>query len=125
MSYPVNPWIRTFGLASTSALQLVCLPHAGGAASYFGPMAREFAPHVEVLAIQYPGRQDRYRERLIDSIEELADHVVDALVPHLYRPTSLFGHSMGAAVAFEVATRLEARGHQVSALFVSGCGAPR
>jgi pyochelin biosynthesis protein PchC len=124
VSYPVNPWIRSFGFASAAPLQLVCFPHAGGTASYYRPMAKALAPYVEVLAIQYPGRLERYRESLVDNVDELADHVVGSLLPHLHRPTSLFGHSLGAAVAFEVAVRLEARGHQLRALFVSGRGTP-
>jgi surfactin synthase thioesterase subunit len=124
VSNPADAWIRTLPPASAAPDQLVCFPHAGGAASYYGPMAKALGPDVAVLAIQYPGRLDRYHEPPIGSIEEIADQVADALASHLDRPTSLYGHSMGAAVAFEVALRLQAGGHGLGALFVSGRGAP-
>jgi pyochelin biosynthesis protein PchC len=39
-------------------------------------------------------------------------------------PLALFGHDLGGRVAYEVATRLVARGVPVERLFVSGCPAP-
>ncbi|MFJ9419084.1 thioesterase II family protein [Streptomyces sp. NPDC101227] len=50
-------------------------PYAGGSASYYHPLAQSptLLPDTEVLAVQYPGRQDRRSERLIDDIPELAD----------------------------------------------------
>lgn len=124
MLHPVNPWIRGFGPTPSAPEQLICFPHAGGTAAHFRPMARALAPTVETFAVQYPGRQDRYQEPLIGTIAELADGATEALLPHLHRPTSLFGHSMGAVVAYEVAIRLEARGHDVRTLFVSGQATP-
>ncbi|WP_460400112.1 thioesterase II family protein [Actinophytocola sediminis] len=102
----------------------MCFPHAGGSATYFFPVSRSLAPDIEVLAIQYPGRQDRRTEPLIDSIDELADQVTEQLRPWLDRPTAFFGHSMGATLGFEVARRLEREGGGITALFASGRSAP-
>jgi surfactin synthase thioesterase subunit len=80
---------------------------------------------VEVLAVQYPGRQERHKEPLIDSLPELADQVSTALGPFADRPLVFFGHSMGATLAFEVAQRLAQRSeNQPRRLFVSGRRAP-
>lgn len=83
-------------------------------------------PEVELLSTQYPGRQDRRWEPPARSVEELADCVATALVNGLGdTPVALFGHSMGAAVAFETARRLEAGpGAAPVALFASGRRAP-
>jgi surfactin synthase thioesterase subunit len=121
---PLNPWIRSFGLAPTAPVQLLCFPHAGGVAGFYGPLAAALAPEVDVLAVQYPGRQDRFQERLVDSVTELADGIAEAARPLLHRPTAFFGHSMGAAVAYEVALRLEAGAHTLRTLFVSGQRTP-
>jgi pyochelin biosynthesis protein PchC len=117
-------WIRRFVPAPQAPTRLVCLPHAGGAASYFLPVAKALAPSVDVLAVQYPGRQDRRDDPFATTVEEMAGHVVQALQPWLDRPLTLFGHSMGASVAYEVAHRLESAGVEPAALFVSGRRAP-
>ncbi|MET9453260.1 alpha/beta fold hydrolase [Streptomyces cinerochromogenes] len=117
-------WIRRFHPAPQARVRLACLPHAGGSASFFFGTSRALSPAVEVLAVQYPGRMDRYAEPLIDSMSRLADQVTDALLPFTDRPLALFGHSMGASLAFEVARRLERRGAAPLALVVSGRPAP-
>ncbi|ONM46028.1 thioesterase II family protein [Nocardia donostiensis] len=121
---PTSDWVRRYHPRPDPAARLVCLPHAGGAATYFHPVSRMIGPTHEVLAIQYPGRQERRLEPCVDSVTELADLVAAELKPWLNRPLYLFGHSMGASVAFEVARRLEADGTAPAALFVSGRRAP-
>jgi surfactin synthase thioesterase subunit len=103
-------WIRSFQPVRPGAVRLICLPHAGGSASFYLPLAEALAPAVGVLAVQYPGRQDRRRETSIATIEELADQVHEVLRPIAGEPLALFGHSMGAVVAFEVARRLRRAG---------------
>ncbi|SDH51459.1 Surfactin synthase thioesterase subunit [Actinokineospora alba] len=117
-------WVRGFHPAPAAAHRLVCLPHAGGAASYYFPLSKALSPDVDVLAVQYPGRQDRAAEPLVDSVHELADRLADVIAPRVDRPLSLFGHSMGAAVAFELASRLQERGITAHRLFASGRRAP-
>lgn len=119
-----NPWIRRFHPAPEADRTLVCFPHAGGSASSCLSVSTALSPAVDVLAVQYPGRQDRLDETCIDSITELADAVTAQLGPWADRPLMLFGHSMGATVAFEVALRLEREGVVPLAVFVSGRGAP-
>ncbi|MEC3976073.1 thioesterase II family protein [Amycolatopsis sp. H20-H5] len=117
-------WIRSYHPAPEAAITLLCFPHAGGSASYFHPVSAALSPRVEVLATQYPGRQDRGSEPLIDDLTVLADRLVDLVAARAGKPLALFGHSMGASLAFEVARRLERRGVTPSALFVSGRRAP-
>ena len=106
-------------------VRLVCFPHAGGSASYYFPLSAAMPPWVEVLAVQYAGRQDRRKEPPIVDIGELADRVAGALRPLSDRRLALFGHSMGAVVAYEVARRLDGDLHvEVEMLFASGRRAP-
>ncbi|MGH3722155.1 MAG: thioesterase II family protein [Pseudonocardiaceae bacterium] len=123
-----NLWLRRFHRTPTRSPgdpRLVCLPHAGGSASSFLSFSRSLAAVLEVVAVQYPGRQERRREPCFGSIAELADQVFRVLKPLTDRPLALFGHSMGAIAAFEVARRLEdAAGVSLVALFVSGRRAP-
>ncbi|QRP48185.1 thioesterase II family protein [Amycolatopsis sp. FDAARGOS 1241] len=117
-------WIRRYHPADDARARLVCLPHAGGAASFFHPFSKELCGDADVLAVQYPGRQDRFAEPPFTRIPELADAITQALLPWLDVPVVLFGHSMGATVAFEVGLRLEARGSRPHAVVVSARRAP-
>ncbi|MGW5719452.1 thioesterase II family protein [Amycolatopsis sp. NPDC003865] len=117
-------WLRRYHDADAGAVRLFCLPHAGGSASFYFPMSAGLGRSVEVLAVQYPGRQDRRLEPGIDSLPVLADRLAEVLAGRTERPFALFGHSMGATLAFEVAARLERTGVTPLHLFASGRRAP-
>jgi pyochelin biosynthetic protein PchC len=120
-----KPWIRRFHDSPESEIRLVCFPHAGGAATYYFPYSEALSPDIEVLAVQYPGRQDRRAEPLIDDLGALADLSFAGLADWTDKPFAFFGHSMGALIAYEVAQRFERRPGPVPVhLFVSGRRAP-
>ncbi|WP_327585128.1 alpha/beta fold hydrolase [Nonomuraea sp. NBC_00507] len=124
MSTETGIWVRRFQPAPAPRTRLICFPHAGGSASYFHPVAKELSPRLDVLAVQYPGRQERRHEPCIEDIGVLADHVAEELLPLADQPMAFFGHSMGAVVAFEAARRLMARDVSPLVLFASGRRAP-
>jgi len=99
-------WVTTFTPSPHSEVRLVCFPHAGGSASFFFPVARALAPRIEVLAVQYPGRQMRRIEPGIQDIGQFAEQIFAALRGLDDKPLALFGHSMGAVLAYEVALRM-------------------
>lgn len=76
--------------------------------------------------MQYPGRQDRFGETCATAADEIVDAVLRALEPDRDdpRPLALFGHSMGAVLAFETARRMEDEGRQPAAMFVSARQGP-
>ncbi|GAA1501329.1 alpha/beta fold hydrolase [Kitasatospora kazusensis] len=118
-------WVRRFHPSPEAELRLVLFPHAGGSASYYFPFSQALAPDIEVLSLQYPGRQDRRGEECITSISELADRVYAELQPWTDGPFAFFGHSMGSILACEVAQRFQRRrGQEPLRLFASGYPAP-
>ncbi|MEU1007577.1 alpha/beta fold hydrolase [Streptomyces sp. NPDC005890] len=117
-------WLRSFHQPTPGAPRLLCLPHAGGSASFYFPFSKGLSPAVDVLAVQYPGRQDRLPEPPVDSVQELAQGVFRALDERDDTPLALFGHSMGAMVGFELARLLEDAGRPPAVFFVSGRRGP-
>ncbi|MFJ4948511.1 thioesterase II family protein [Streptomyces sp. NPDC088760] len=118
-------WFRRFGTEESRAVRLICFPHAGGSAASYVPLLRCLSPRLDALAVQYPGRQDRRREQPAEDVAGLARQIAAALRPATDRPYALFGHSMGALVAFETAQVLRASGAPAPLrLFLSGRGAP-
>ncbi|WP_030266746.1 thioesterase II family protein [Streptomyces violens] len=119
-------WIRTFHRSAAPARRLLCFPYAGGSASYYFPLSAVLCPAVQVLGVQYPGRQDRAAEPAIEDLGVLADRIAEAVAGDIEgaRPV-LFGHSMGALLAFETARRLEEKyAAPPAGLIVSGMVPP-
>lgn len=120
-----NPWLFVPVPRPGARVRLFCFSHAGGGASAYKMWPADVPDDVEVCAVQLPGREGRLREAPFTQIPALVGSVVAALKTHLDRPFALFGHSMGAIVAFEVATALMAANEVPPIrLFVSGRRAP-
>jgi medium-chain acyl-[acyl-carrier-protein] hydrolase len=82
-------------------------------------------PEIEVLPVELPGRANRFHEPPLRSVDAIIAQASRALVPWFDRPLALFGHSMGAILAFELARWLQRGGVQEPCwLFVSGRRAP-
>ncbi|MEW2417999.1 alpha/beta fold hydrolase [Streptomyces sp. NPDC046866] len=119
-------WLKRFSAGAPATSRIVCLPHAGGGASAYHGWARHLPADTELLAVQYPGRQDRFAEPCIESMAELADAVAALLAGLTELPTVVFGHSMGALVAYESVLRLARTAPRAlpAHLFVSAAAAP-
>ncbi|HEY0696446.1 MAG TPA: alpha/beta fold hydrolase [Micromonospora sp.] len=106
---------------------LFCLPYAGGSAQrIYGKWGRQLPDHIEVVPVEPPGRGSRIMESPLTSVEAITNDLIDRVVKRIDRPYAIFGHSLGALVAFELARRLEyGQGRPVSHLFVSGHAAPQ
>jgi surfactin synthase thioesterase subunit len=108
------------------SVSLLCLPFAGAGATFYSPWRKLAPPELSVHPLQLPGREWRISETPRSDLHELADLLASEVASEFPRTAALalFGHSLGAVLAYELARRLLASGRGLAGLFVSGSPAP-
>jgi medium-chain acyl-[acyl-carrier-protein] hydrolase len=105
---------------------LFCFPYAGGSAVIFNSWRKYLAPSIEIRPVELRGRGRRISEKMYDDTTEMIDDVFHVIKNTAGQSTyALFGHSLGALIAYELAQRI--RKEQLPPakhLFFSGRGAP-
>lgn len=120
---PTTSWfLRSRVPASSGEVTTVVFPHAAASPSLFRGWLSPGCRGVDAWVAALPGRGARLDELPITSFEPLVEALLAELAPTLPRRYALFGHSLGAYLAFEVARRLP---REPVALFVSGAAPPQ
>ncbi len=118
-------WVLRPKLRPDARWRLFCLPYAGGGASVFHHWPASLPSSIEVCSVQLPGRENRFGEAPYRDSSTLARDLRATVLPFLERPFAVFGHSMGALVAFEFVRQLTAAGGPTpTVLFVSASRPP-
>ena len=89
------------------ALRIIGFHHAGGSAAVYYPLARELLTDWDLVLLDLPGRGKRHAEPLRQSLPELVELIAGEVRPWTDVPYAIFGHSLGAVIAIEVARALE------------------
>lgn len=118
---PSPNWLPSLTARSDVRVRLFCLPHAGSGAAAFYRWKRLVASAIEVVPVFLPGRETRLAEPLPSEVKEVVEALTHALEGSVDFPYALFGHSMGALLAYEWARRIHAVGlPSPVCLFLSG-----
>ena len=122
-SLVVKPWVKRYPVDGGPAT--LVFPHAGGAALAYRSLGTALAKAgSDAYVMQYPQRGERLSHPAPASVGDLARDLFDAGDWAALGPIRLFGHCMGAVVAFEFARVAEREGVEVDALWVSASEAP-
>ncbi|MBO0512041.1 thioesterase II family protein [Streptomyces beijiangensis] len=105
---------------------LLCVPFAGAGPSFFHPWRELAGDRWRVVPVELPGRERRFLETPYRNVVEAARKEADSIAAELGEGTRtvLFGHSLGAVLAYELVPLLSARGVRVERLIVSGSPGP-
>ncbi|MEV3873161.1 alpha/beta fold hydrolase [Streptomyces sp. NPDC049906] len=90
----------------TEPVRLLCFPYAGGNARHYVRWRPPLGPDVEVHPVQLPGHGERIGEPARHRLDEVLADVRGRVAGLVDRPIALFGHSLGALLAFECARML-------------------
>lgn len=123
--YRPEKWIHRYTGSDTSKIKLICFHYAGGNASWYDSWCEKNDGFFEIYPVQLPMRSERIDESMPDTMEELAEEFIRECIPLFKEPFVLFGHSMGAQLAYETACQLKVNyGISPLLLVISACGAP-
>jgi medium-chain acyl-[acyl-carrier-protein] hydrolase len=121
-----TPWLAYYKPNPQAEMRLFCFPYAGGSAAIFRAWVDQLPKNLEICPIQLPGRGTRLSDQTFTRLMPMVEAMAPALRPYCDRPFAFFGHSMGAAIAFELARHLRQRYLcEPVHLFVSGRSAPQ
>lgn len=105
--------------------RLICLPYAGGSRQVFAPWQSALQRRIELVTPELPGRGHRIMEPPLNRLADVVDWLMVELGDHLTGDFSLWGHSMGALLAYELSHAVKRRtGQQPRHLFVTGALPP-
>jgi len=118
-------WLIPIGAGSQPKVNLFCFPYAGAGASVFRLWSKWLDESIRGFAIQPPGRESRFLEAPLTDLAAYSNQAAKAILTQAgNEPVVLFGHSLGAAAAFETARCLAQLNKNITALVVSGRQAP-
>lgn len=132
VTYPAGPlsnrWFSVPARCAAPKFRMVCFPYAGAGASVYFTWAKHLAARgIELWNVQYPGRESRISDPPVRVFSALVEQVTNALLSLEVTdsPFTLFGHSLGAILAYEVASQLARQKRRLPAgLLLSGRNAP-
>lgn len=122
----LSAWFARPQISANSKIRLFCFPYAGSGAHLFSGWLKFMPPEIEICAAQMPGRGIRIDEPPFKDVDDVVPVFAAEILKLADKPFALFGHSLGAVIAFETARYLKKTADLSPVhLFVSGRIAPQ
>src|SRR5262245_57467554 len=86
-----------------ASMSLLCIPFAGAGAGAFRNWGRQLPDFIEAYAVQLPGREDTLNMPPLTDWRRMQDSVFESVARLPSLPVAIFGHSLGAVLALELA----------------------
>ena len=107
-------------------MKFIFIPFAGGSQySYHQFMQSAHKFNIRIMAVEYPGRGGRFREPLLEDVNEMVEDIFRQVKDHIHGPYCIYGHSLGAIAGYLLTHKIIAMGLRKPVhLFFSGCAGP-
>ncbi|MCE7996914.1 MAG: thioesterase [Roseivirga sp.] len=93
--------------SKSSPIKLFCFPYAGGSAMVYHSWKMGLGTEIELRPIELAGRGRRINEAPYKDLREAVEDVFAMIQKETQQsPYILFGHSMGAMIAYELAQKI-------------------
>ncbi len=102
----MSHWLSKWTDSSAPRVRVICFASAGSGSAPYQAWSQSAPSGVEVRAVQLPGRESRRGEHFVTDFPHFVGEVAAAVQTLSDVPLALWGHSMGAIGAFEVARQL-------------------
>ncbi|MFJ2367208.1 thioesterase II family protein [Pseudomonas sp. NPDC087697] len=120
-----TPWLTVINAGQATDVRLICFCEAGADPEQFRSWTQVLSEHIELLAFRLPGHGNPQNQTRYEQWPPLLVDAFAALQPYLSEPHALFGHGLGAILAYELAKLSEIRcPGQTRHLFISGYPSP-
>lgn len=106
--------------------KIIAIPFAGGNRFSFKGLEKYVPQNLDWITLESPGRGNRFVEKLLEDIDEIAEDLLNQLIPHIQNSGyMIFGHSLGTLVGYEITKKIIERNLNLpDCLFFTGRGAP-
>jgi medium-chain acyl-[acyl-carrier-protein] hydrolase len=120
----MSSWFVTYGRATNPTHKVICFHPAGGSASQFRTWSEHFSNEISIIALQLPGREDRFNEEKITEFSSIIPILLKEIKPHLTLPYVIVGHSLGALIGFELIRNLQIQRYPLPKILVVAAKEP-
>lgn len=101
------------------AVTLLCLPCAGASATMYLRWRRALPAWLRLVPVELPGRGERYAQPHAADLDALAAQLCDRHAADMQGRFVLLGHSMGALLAYRMASQLRQQRRRLPALLIA------